>query len=120
MGEEVRLQEQQGQGGPNRSFENIWGNDDEVQADGPPGLLNGDDEVDSESEADDDAEQGEVQVGARLNNAQLPPPLPSLHEVHVTRIFTHKWPPKSARAELTRAQVDLWSKVVENPVFGSN
>ena len=60
---------------------------------GPPGLLNGDDEVDSESEADDDAEQGEVQVGARLNNAQLPPPLPSLHEVHVTRVFTHKWPP---------------------------
>ena len=41
--------------------------------------------------------------------------LPTLQEAHSTYIPTHKWPPKAARPEFTRAIISLWQRIAANP-----
>ena len=93
--------------------------EEENEAGEPPGILpEGEDNLEVE-DLDVDAEEefwrnGE-DAGGEVQEVIENDGLPSLEEIHEARIPTHKWPPKSARADFTRECGDLWGKCADHP-----
>ena len=82
--------------------------EEEFWRDGGPGQPN---RANLEEDEGVDVQGGE---GPEIIMSQGQGQLPSLEDVHKTRIPSHKWPPKGARPDFTRELSTLWGQLADS------